>query len=598
MKQIQPPRTIATLKKISLLPCRRHAALLVPLGFLAIAPGCWGDELTCEETKTCPPEPAAGAAGEAGAGGATLHVRAGGAAGSAGSQAGATGGSAQGGAPGDAGSESDDEATGGRQHGDTGGTSGAGPEEGGSTGEGGAAEAGGAGRAGSSAQGGAQSGAGSGGDSPGASGSANAGQAGTPASACTLNDVRCHPETGIPQLCSDERTWEDQPRCQYVCVDGFCTGECSPGKRRCDTGTGIPQLCNEAGEWTNQGACGKGAACAAGECACTSAEMTECDGACVDLDTSPDDCGACGHGCLGGECLEGRCQPVQVAEMPNLVGSIALDSEYVYWMDLDSVWRVSKTGGSVQLLDHDVIGVAAQGGLAVYDGHVYWGRSIEGGSIIRADVDGSNVQAFMGKTGGVHTVLAVDDMLYWNEDIPEVGTTVFSMPIAGAAAPDTVVSGVETFWQFTMAGGCLYYATSNTLMRSCGGSPQPVYTGAESVYLTPYGSSDDTYLYFGSDGEGVMRLLLEDASSPDRLAQSAKIKSAIVYNDTVYYIDGDPPDVPACTSYWGIYSIPKTGGTPTELVGPPTQCPRNLAADAEALYWANTDDGLLMRLAK
>jgi hypothetical protein len=50
-------------------------------------------------------------------------------------------------------------------------------------------------------------------------------------------------------------------------LDNVC--ECSQGTRRCAPGSGIPQLCSNAGTWQNQQACG-GATCQDGACVCGS----------------------------------------------------------------------------------------------------------------------------------------------------------------------------------------------------------------------------------------------------------------------------------------------------------------------------------------
>ena len=190
-------------------------------------------------------------------------------------------------------------------------------------------------------------------------------------------------------------------------------------------------------------------------------------------------------------------------------------------------------------------------------------------------------------------------MLYWSEDSSATDTTIFSMPIAGAAAPEPFFTIHLSFNSFTMAGGCLYYSVKKALERSCGGSAAKVYEGPEYLDLTPYGSSDGSYLYFGSDYEGIMRLSLADMPSVDLLTQGTSFLDVILDRDTVYYVDGDIPwgdDI--CTDCWGIYSVPTTGGASTLLVAPPTEWPRYLTVDSEAIYWVNSTDELLMRLAK
>src|SRR5580693_3063452 len=46
-----------------------------------------------------------------------------------------------------------------------------------------------------------------------------------------------------------------------------------------------------------------------------------CNGSAVDEDIDPRNCGACGHGCLGGACSGGFCQPVTLAisDAPQLI---------------------------------------------------------------------------------------------------------------------------------------------------------------------------------------------------------------------------------------------------------------------------------------
>ncbi len=52
--------------------------------------------------------------------------------------------------------------------------------------------------------------------------------------------------------------------------------------------------------------------------------------ACVNLDTSPDNCGACGHSCGGGQCLQRRCLP-SIVYQGTTVGPIAQDLADVFF---------------------------------------------------------------------------------------------------------------------------------------------------------------------------------------------------------------------------------------------------------------------------
>ncbi|MDB4934856.1 MAG: Tryptophan synthase alpha chain [Labilithrix sp.] len=99
--------------------------------------------------------------------------------------------------------------------------------------------------------------------------------------------------------------------------------------------------------------CMKCAAPKDGHAACTNAKCeklcdakTLCTDACVDMMTSSDHCGKCGHSCGGGQCLAGVCQPVRIAG--GLTNAHAID--------------LSPTAGVVISADKDVVRCDAPGG--------------------------------------------------------------------------------------------------------------------------------------------------------------------------------------------------------------------------------------------
>jgi hypothetical protein len=61
-----------------------------------------------------------------------------------------------------------------------------------------------------------------------------------------------------------------------------------------------------------------------------------CGTTCVDLSTSPTDCGACGHDCGGGTCAAGVCQPVAVADAGDLLdapAALAVNGSAIFWSE-------------------------------------------------------------------------------------------------------------------------------------------------------------------------------------------------------------------------------------------------------------------------
>jgi hypothetical protein len=65
-----------------------------------------------------------------------------------------------------------------------------------------------------------------------------------------------------------------------------------------------------------------------------------CDSICVDLQTSPTDCGSCGHDCGGGACFSGMCQPMAMADANdslNAPAALAVNGSKILWAEATSV---------------------------------------------------------------------------------------------------------------------------------------------------------------------------------------------------------------------------------------------------------------------
>ena len=60
-------------------------------------------------------------------------------------------------------------------------------------------------------------------------------------------------------------------------------------------------------------------------------EQTDCEGECVDLDSSSDHCGSCGYSCLGGACVAGECEAATLATNKGRLFMVEVDEEHVYY---------------------------------------------------------------------------------------------------------------------------------------------------------------------------------------------------------------------------------------------------------------------------
>jgi hypothetical protein len=170
----------------------------------------------------------------------------------------------------------------------------------------------------------------------------------------------------------------------------------------------------------NCGACG--ANCAApdgGTASCTEVShayscgiacdtnLTHCGNSCVDLQTDSNNCGRCGHGCVGAACVAGQCQSWVVtstsasnANLPVVRGGVyghadlVTDGNSIVWIDAtQGVLQVSATGPSsavVNLSPFQYSTSVSPANLAMAQGVVVWTLSdANNGVSIWAATEGS-----------------------------------------------------------------------------------------------------------------------------------------------------------------------------------------------------------------
>src|SRR5262245_28736327 len=63
---------------------------------------------------------------------------------------------------------------------------------------------------------------------------------------------------------------------------------------------------------------------------CVSPEV-DCGGVCVATDSDAKNCGTCGHDCLEGGCLSGKCQPIELTEGLDQPSALALDDSGLFF---------------------------------------------------------------------------------------------------------------------------------------------------------------------------------------------------------------------------------------------------------------------------
>ncbi|MBX3260553.1 MAG: hypothetical protein KF782_12740 [Labilithrix sp.] len=352
--------------------------------------------------------------------------------------------------------------------------------------------------------------------------------------------------------------------------------------------------------------------------------------------SDPDHCGACGHGCLGGTCRSGRCQPVVLASgqgdaswpgYTSDVGSphegpdrLAVDATHVYWLNLrGEVKRVPVVGGASEL-----VATTAQGPcwIALHGSFVYFATLA--GEIHRVAKENGNaaaperIAAAQGPRRAIHlfssvypTELSViDERLYWAD-----GTGVYSCPASGCAgAPTVVASGSLELRPMSFAidaSGVKY--RSAELHRSTGPSSTKleysVSTFRESQWLGLAESTAYYELHGGKDEVYALATAISGATGVVRwtesavtfLASGAAVPAAprglALDGAAVYWANAPPPRIAVEERTASVVRCTKTGCASPEVLAEGQIVPRAVAVGEDAVYWT-TGDGNVMKVAK
>jgi len=261
-------------------------------------------------------------------------------------------------------------------------------------------------------------------------------------------------------------------------------------------------------------------------------------GCAADTLTDAKNCGACGHDCLGGECLTGFCQPVTIATPMHPIGLVATGTE-LYWGDNanDTITVANKDGtnAAVYTLQVDVRYLATDGT------SLFWAsptsirqRSLGGGPI--ADlVTGTTIE-------GLNLLL---DTIYFTQH----DQGLFSAPkLGGAVTPISVGSAVY----------------------------------AEGV------ATDSGIVYWCDNGGTISAFDPQNMTTTAFITSEAAPAGLCIYGAVAYWTNQGTGE---------LRSRAIAGGAIQTIVSG-LQLPTGVAVDDQAIYWAELTGGVIRRLAR
>jgi hypothetical protein len=305
------------------------------------------------------------------------------------------------------------------------------------------------------------------------------------------------------------------------------------------------------------------------------------------LATDPQNCGTCGHSCLGGACVAGRCAPIVLASNEVSACAIAVDATTIYIAQQNSgkLRKLPINGGTVTDLHstgkapHDL----------VLDGdRLYWGDQEKAGWVglsgaAMGMVKGSpgagmfGARAIAKTTNGLYS-LANDNVNYFKRaDLTQMNGSIGVLN--GQASIATTATHV-------------YWVSDGAVHRAPIGAQQAEAGNVLNVNATSL-ATDSTHIYWTA-GAQVARAKLSDFIPEMVSTTESNARSIAVDASGVYWADFTANTIRFRSS---------SGSTPVTIAPnggqlPSPQLPRVIALDAVAVYFVSSMGNTVSKVAK
>ncbi len=310
--------------------------------------------------------------------------------------------------------------------------------------------------------------------------------------------------------------------------------------------------------------------------------------------TDAQNCGACGHDCLGGACVGSVCQPHAIATGLGGPWWLALDATTVYWTEhgvaspgLNAVRRVQKTGaGLVTLATAD----GAYGGITVDTSRVYWSLQttpapalfLETTPLSPAPPAVTDLSYVMGTFAAGGVAVDATNIYFTN------GASVFGASKSSISMASPVIDPVN-------GAGALLLDGANLLVASPAGG---VFTGPAALMPTvmptalpgAIGAADITLggaRIFGASGTTVWSLPRAGGALVGFSTSEIGAGSVAVDSTTLYW-----------TAQTELRSAPLGGGAPIKTLASGFTQLGHVVTDATAIYFADFNGNTIWKLAK
>jgi len=312
---------------------------------------------------------------------------------------------------------------------------------------------------------------------------------------------------------------------------------------------------------------------------------SSCDGT-IDFQTDPQNCGTCGHDCLGGACEQGACLPFVLSTEGTEPASVEVDASHVYWAAGSSIFRVSKQGGASQRVADDLWNLSD---IEVDGTTVFY--------VTDADMEATDVGAvpteggsptLLGKAEGPDGMAVDEGYIYWASRY----LGVYRMPKAGGAA-EQLDSTTSLAVRIAIDTTSVYWFLHDTGVHgdAIGLIKTPIGGGFGTALVEPTGYPIDV----AADGQHVfLSWRPQYGGDPNVIAQVPVAGGSVVTLDTPSDYPGllalDADNVYYTVADGTVRRVAKGGGS-VEVLASGQGTPTSITVDDAAVYWTRLPEG-------
>jgi hypothetical protein len=238
------------------------------------------------------------------------------------------------------------------------------------------------------------------------------------------------------------------------------------------------------------------------------------DAACGDGDfaSDPSNCGACGHSCLGGACVDGGCMPVVMAYGGGWAQVV--DSTAVYWyLTSAQIVRLPLDATYVDGGDAGMTGLWSGGAFKLTQDstQLYWTTGGAPDTIASVGKDGSNPHTVTTVGATIYNIAIQGDRLYFTTyNTPDAGQA--TSVLVDGSAPFEFADG-DTPIGLAVDDASIYWSpylpsTAPEIVQSAldGTSPHVITSGYPAVDAPRVITTDESFIYWAGDISGYKQI--------------------------------------------------------------------------------------------